>query len=139
MKKNLLILSSLLFIGFTVAAQCIVNPVNVLPHNIGNKIYGVVKEAKTWTAARACAVQFMGKLAIVENQRDQDSIFAILNRSGIVNSSTTAPDGGRAAYAWLGGNDKAAEGTWIWDSYAGGTGQFWLGARTGSVVGGLYN
>ena len=97
MKKNLLILSSLLFIGFTVAAQC-----------------------------------------IVENQRDQDSIFAILNRSGIANSSTTAPDGGRAAYAWLGGNDKAAEGTWIWDSYAGGTGQFWLGARTGSVVG-LYN
>ncbi|MFT6167478.1 MAG: hypothetical protein ACJAV5_002137 [Vicingaceae bacterium] len=123
----------------TAKAQCFVNPANVIPYNIGNKTYGVVKEAKIWSAARACAVQFMGKLAIVESQREQDSIFAILNRSGIVNSSTTAPDGGGAAYVWLGGNDRTAEGTWVRDSYASGSGQFWLGARSGSVVGGLYN
>ena len=139
MKKALLLMSSFFLIAVTVNAQCTFNPANVLPYNIGNKTYGVVKEAKTWTAARACAVQFMGKLAIVENQREQDSIFAILNRSGIVNSSTTAPDGGGAAYVWLGGNDRSTEGTWVWDSYASGTGQFWLGARNGSAVGGLYN
>ncbi len=93
----------------------------------------VVKEAKTWSAARACAVQFMGKLAIEESQREQDSILPILNRSGIGNSSTAKPDGGGAAYVWLGGNDRGTEGNWIWDSYAIGTGQFLLGPRTGSI------
>ena len=63
-------------------------------------------EAIRWSAARACTVQFMGKLAIAESQREQESILAILNRSGIVNSSTTAPDCGGAAYVWLGGNDR---------------------------------
>ncbi len=139
MKKNLLLFSSICLITFGTAAQCFVNPANVLPFNIGNKTYGVVKEAKTWTAARACAVQFTGKLAIVESQREQDSIFAILNRSGIILGNTVAPDGGGASYVWLGGNDKTTEGNWVWDSYTGGTGQFWMGARTGSVVGGLYN
>ncbi len=139
MKKHLLIFSATLSLAALASAQCFVNPANVLPYNIGSKTYGVVKEAKTWSAARACAVQFMGKLAIVESQLEQDSIFAILNRSGIVTSSTTAPDGGGAAYVWLGGNDRGTEGTWVWDSYAGGTGQFWQGARTGTVVGGLYN
>ena len=62
-----------------------------------------------------------------------------MNRSGIVNSSTTAPDGGGAAYVWLGGNDRTIEGNWVWDSYSTGTGQFWQGSRTGTVVGGLYN
>ncbi len=46
----------------------------------------------------------MGKLAIEESQREQDSILAILNRSGIVNSSSAATDGGGAAIVWLGGN-----------------------------------
>lgn len=139
MKYNLLTFSIVSLLSFGASAQCFVNPNNVLAYNIGNKTYGVVKEAKTWTAARACALQFTGKLAIVESQREQDSIFAILNRSGILNSNTTAPDGGGAAYVWLGGNDRGTEGTWVWDSYSSGTGQFWMGARTGSVVGGLYN
>jgi hypothetical protein len=55
----------------------------------------------------------MGKLAIEESQREQDSILAILNRSGIVNSSIATPDGGRAAYVWLGGNDSETEENWI--------------------------
>jgi hypothetical protein len=139
MKKSLLTLFLVSFLAFNAKSQCFVNPANVLAYNIGNKTYGVVKEAKTWSAARACALQFSGKLAIVESQREQDSIFAILNRSGISNASTTAPDGGGAAYVWLGGNDRTTEGNWIWDSYATGTGQFWLGARTGTQVGGLYN
>ena len=80
----------------------------------------------------------MGKFAIVESQREQDSILAILNRSGIVNSNTTAPDSGGAAYVWLGGNDRGTKGNWIWDSYAIRTGQFWLRANTGSIGGGLY-
>lgn len=139
MKKILLLSLSGFFSIALLQAQCFINPNNVLAYTIGTKSYGVVKEAKTWSAARACAVQFNGRLAVVESQLEQDSIFAFLNRSAITNSNTTAPDGGGAAYVWLGGNDRTTEGTWVWDSYVGGTGQFWQGARTGSAVGGLYN
>lgn len=139
MKTIIFTISTIVAFALSVQSQCIVNPNNVLTYSIGNKTYDVVKEAKTWTAARACAIQFSGKLAIIENQREQDSVFAILNRSGILNASTTAPDGGGAAYVWLGGNDIGTEGDWLWDSYPNGPGQYWMGARTGSVVGGLYN
>jgi hypothetical protein len=42
---------------------------------------------------------------------------------------------------WLGGNDFAVEGNWIWDGNNDGTGsQFWMGNHlTGVPVGGLYN
>ncbi|MBL4708485.1 MAG: T9SS type A sorting domain-containing protein [Flavobacteriales bacterium] len=139
MKKQTLTLITILVFSFGAKSQCIVNPNNVLAYSIGTKTFGIVKEAKTWPAARACAVQFSGRLAVVESQLEQDSIFAFLNRSSILNSSTTAPDGGGAAYVWLGGNDRGIEGTWVWDNYGIATGQFWMGARTGSVVGGLYN
>lgn len=139
MKKLLFSLLFSTIYGLTAHSQCFVNPNNVVAFNTGSSAYGVVKEAKTWAAAQACAVQFNGKLAIIDNQAEQDSIFAILNRSNITNSNTTAPDGGGAAYVWLGGNDLSTEGTWVWDNYSGGTGQFWMGARSGSAVGGLYN
>lgn len=139
MKKLSLTLLISCIVSLTATSQCIINPNNVVAYSIGTKTYGIVKEAKTWSAARACAVQFSGRLAVVESQLEQDSIFAFLNRSGIVNANTTAPDGGGAAYVWLGGNDRSVEGTWVWDNYGVGSGQFWMGARTGSVVGGLYN
>ena len=139
MKKLVLLSISLIGCLNFLLAQCFVNPNNVVAFNTGTKAYGVVKEAKTWSAARACAVQFNGRLTIIESQAEQDSVFAILGRSSITNSNTVAPDGGGASYVWLGGNDKTTEGNWIWDNYVSGSGQFWMGARTGSIVGGLYN
>ena len=63
--------------------------------------------------------------------------------AGITISSTVAPDGGGASYLWLGGTDRLAEGTWIWDGTDSGSGdQFWEGTSAstgGTSVGGLYN
>ena len=64
----------------------------------------------------------------------------MLNNAGIDVANTVAPDGGGASYVWIGGNDLATEGNWIWDGDNDGTGpQFWMGDLNGSPVGGLYN
>ena len=100
-----------------VKAQCLINPLNVSAHTIGTKSYGIVKEAKTWSVASACALQFSGRLAVIESQLEQDSMVVFLNRSGINNANTVAPDGGGASYVWLGGNDRNSEGVWVWEAY----------------------
>lgn len=139
MKKLLYLIVMLGNSVMLLQAQCVINPLNVSAYTIGTKSYGIVKETKTWSAAKVCAVQFSGRLAVIESQLEQDSIVTFLGRSGINNINTVAPDGGGASYVWLGGNDRSTEGVWVWDSYTPGSGQFWQGARTGSVVGGFYN
>jgi len=140
MMKKVLVstIVSILFVNVSYS-QCVANLSNVVSFSNGAKNYEIIKENKTWTAARTCAIQRGGRLAVVESQFEQDSLFAFINRSGITSSSTIAPDGGGAAYVWLGGNDRTTEGVWVWDSFGSGTGQFWQGTRTGNAVGGLYN
>lgn len=144
MKKKLLLLKTVSVILFGVShiqvnGQC-ANPANVYSFNYNGKTYQVVKENKSWVDAAACAVAKGGFLAEINDQNEQDAVFAGLQSSGIVNANTSAPDGGGAAYVWLGGNDMTTEETWIWDGNNDAAGpQFWQGDYTGSPVGGLYN
>lgn len=104
----------------------------------GNK-YEIVKENKNWIDAAICAVERGGKLAEIDSQEEQDTLYYHLMNAGIVASNTVAPDGGGASYIWIGGNDIAVEGEWIWDGNNDGVGrQFWQGTSSGNPVGGLY-
>lgn len=105
------------------------------------KTYVIVKEKKTWTEAAACAVSKGGKLAEIGSAAVQQELYSrLITNAGITNNQTTAPDGGGAAYVWIGGTDKVTEGTWKWDGANTGNGTtFWQGLANGSPVGGLYN
>ena len=123
----------------TGVSQCIQDTNNIYTFITNQNTYQLIKENKSWADAQACAVSIGGHLAIINDQTEQDSLFANLNRAGIITNNTVAPDGGGAAYVWLAGNDTLTEGDWVWDNPGGTNAQFWQGARTGSAVGGLYN
>lgn len=132
-----------LFFGtshYSAQAQC-ANASNIYTFVHNGVSYEVVKQNETWTNAVACAVSRGGMLAEINDAAEQTAIFnAVSNSAGINLNSTTAPDGGGGAYVWIGGNDLATEGTWIWDGNNDGNGaQFWQGNYTGNPVGGLYN
>jgi len=122
-------------------AQCIADSTaNVFTFDYDGKVYEIVKETKTWADAAACAVENGGFLAEIDSQAEQDTIWSALQMAGITNSNTVAPDGGGASYVWIGGNDLATEGTWVWDGDNNGSSvQFWQGTSSGSPVGGLFN
>ena len=64
----------------------------------------------------------------------------VLYSAGINTNNTIAPDGGGAAYVWIGGNNITDEGTWVWDGNNDGEGiQFWEGDYNGTPVDDLYN
>jgi len=139
MKKIGLTTISILFGAVILQAQCVRDTMNIYKFTDNQINYEVIKENKTWAAAQACAVARGGQLVRIDSLREQDSVFANLNRAGITTSNTVAPDGGGAAYVWLAGNDTLTEGDWVWDNPSGTNTQFWLGARNGSTVGSLYN
>ena len=113
---------------------------NIYSFTYSGKTYEVVKENKKWGEATICAVERGGILVEINNQAEQDAIYAQLANAGINFNNTTAPDGGGGAYLWIGGNDITAEGNWVWDGNDDGTStQFWLGTASGSPVNGLYN
>jgi len=115
-------------------------PANVFSFTYNGSTYEVVRENKTWVEAAACAVDHNGFLAEINDQAEQDAIFAELSNASITNSNTVASDGGGASYVWIGGNDLGTEGEWTWDGDNSGSGnQFWQGTASGSPVGGLYN
>ena len=61
--------------------------------------YGLTGEM-TWVDAEALAVRFGGHLVTINDQAEQDWLLARF------------PD----PYAWIGMNDRAREGTWVWSS-----------------------
>ena len=143
MKSQLTLIVSaliLLLIGSKAYGQC-ANDANIYTFVHEGNTYEVVRENQTWTDAAACAVERGGKLAEINDQQEQDTLFAELNsNASIVIGNTVAPDGGGASYVWIGGNDIASEGAWIWDGINSGSGsQFWQGQFDGSAVGGLFN
>ncbi len=138
--KNLGLIIIVFLLGSkTSQSQCVRDTLNIFKFTDNQIDYEVIKENKTWAAAQACAVARGGQLVRIDSLEEQDSIFANLNRAGIVTANTIAPDGGGAAYVWLAGNDTLTEGDWVWDNPIGLNAQFWLGARSGSAVGNLYN
>lgn len=134
-----LIFTAALFTAVDMQSQCVSNPANVYSFTVSNIPYEIVRENKTWADAAACAMLRGGRLAEIDSKKEQDSIFAYLNRAGIVAANTVAPDGGGASYVWLGGSDIRSEGNWFWDGTdAGSFNQFWQGTATGTAINGHY-
>ncbi len=102
--------------------------------------YELVRSNMSWTDAAAFAVARGGILAEINSEEEQTAIFEALNNASIIATNTVAADGGGASYVWIGGNDLATEGEWIWDGDNDQMGaQFWMGVQDGSPIGGLYN
>ncbi len=121
-------------------AQCPLSMANIYAFHTNNVPYEIVRENRNWTSAAACAVSRGGKLAEINSQQEQDSLFYHVNLAGITASNTVALDGGGASYLWIGGNDLASEGNWVWNGDNNGTSiPFWTGTASGSPVGGLYS
>jgi len=139
MKEIIFTLFAIHFFISQLSAQCVNDTNNIVSFSFNQNLYEIVKENKSWTDANSCAKSRGGHLAIIDSLKEQDTIFSSLNKAGILNSNTQAPDGGNAAYVWIGGTDSATEGTWVWDTIGANNPQFWSGARNGSPVGGRYN
>lgn len=146
MKKiSLKIIAVITFFGIGLNAfgqQC---ASNVYTFNYNNKTYKIVKEQKNWANAASCAVSLGGYLVEINDQSEQDSVYAAISAAGIATNYTTVNDGGGIAYVWIGASDQNSEGTWIWDGNGDNVGtNFWNGqgangANNGTVVGGLFN
>lgn len=124
----------------TVKSQCSPSPSNIYSFVYDGNNYEIIKEKLGWINAAACAVSRGGKLAEINSQDEQDSIFSQVNNAGINASNIVASDGG-GSYLWIGGNDFVSEGAWVWNGNNDGTSvQFWQGDyMTGVPIGGLYN
>lgn len=139
MKKIIVIISILVFLLSDVFSQCNPNKENIYSFTTNGVFYEIVKEKLNWTDAAACALHRGGFLAEINSKTEQDSVFFYVNKAGIIAANTVAPDGGAASYLWLGGNDIATEGDWIWDGdNSGSFVQFWKGNFLGGPVGGSY-
>ncbi len=140
MKKQLLLTLIISVFSLQAQSQCSPSPSNIYSFTINKVNYEIVREKLNWANAAACAVTRGGKLVEINSKTEQDSLFYYVNKAGIVAANTTAPDGGGASYLWIGGNDLAIEGNWVWNGDNNGTStQFWQGDASGSPVGGRYN
>jgi hypothetical protein len=102
--------------------------------------YLIVKELKTWVDAASDAKSRGGYLVEIDNQAEQDAVYLAITKSGVATNYVAIPDGGGAAYLWLGGSDRYGEGSWLWNgaNQSGTFPLFWLGDETGSAVGGAF-
>lgn len=95
MKKAQLItviLISLVFLSVpAVKSQCISDTNNIYTFTYNNAVYEIVKEKQIWINASACAVERGGKLAEINSQEEQDSVFFHVNNAGklVKNESVT--------------------------------------------------
>ena len=127
------------------AQQPCADSLNIYTFKYQGRTYEIVKEMQNWTDAAACAVERGGFLVQINSQEEQDTIwYHITTGAAIPDNYTTVLDGGGVAYIWIGANDMAVEGTWIWDGNNDGTGDnFWTGQGAagtggGSAVGGAF-
>jgi len=127
-------------LSFSSFGQC-GDPANVYAFSYNGSNYELIRENLTWQDASACAVSRGGYLVEIDDVAENTAIFdELMTNGGITVNNTVAPDGGGGSYVWLGGNDLATEGNWIWDGdNTGTTAQFWQGTSSGNPVGGLYN
>jgi hypothetical protein len=145
LKKLTYILISLFAFGKfgNVSAQC-ASAVNIFTFSGTTSNYELVKEAKTWTAAAACASQRGGYLVEINNQAEQTLVYNGIISSSVASNYSPVGDGGGASYMWIGGNDKVTEGDWFWDGNNDLVGtKFWTGqgaagANNGTAFGGAF-
>src|SRR3990167_3680225 len=76
--------------------------------------YEIVVTAMTWANAQSNAVLHSAHLATVSSAGENNIIFQNAAQSVAASLAPTAPDGGDAAYLWLGASDKSQEGSWRW-------------------------
>lgn len=137
--KKITILLFAISTSLVAMAQCSISANNIYTFTVQGKSYEVIKQKLNWTAAASCAVTRNGFLAEITSQVEQDSVYYFVTQAGIMASQTVAPDGGGASYVWLGGNDMASEGSWIWDGdNTGSSTPFWQGKANGSAVNGAF-
>lgn len=105
--------------------------------------YQVKTAPLNWASAQSAASNStfngaQGYLAVISSEAENTAIYEQLE-SNIKASSfnlTSASDGGGSAYVWIGANDIATEGIWVWDATKV---QFWSGNQAGSAVGSSYS
>lgn len=138
--KTALLTASFFILKSALFAQCPQNMTTIYSFSTNEIQYEIVKENLNWESAAACAVLRGGKLAEINSQQEQDSIFHYANQAGINASETIGWDGGGASYLWIGGNDLASEGNWVWNGDNSGSSiPFWIGTASGSPVNNLYS
>jgi hypothetical protein len=116
MKNGLLTFAILFALSAQTFSQCIADWGNVYDFSFDGRSYKVVKEKKNWATAAACAVELGGYLVEINSQEEQDAVFdAILNGAQVSATYTSVGNGGSIAYVWIGANDLALEGTWVWN------------------------
>ena len=71
--------------------------------------YSYVREAKSWADARAYCQASGGELASIHSAEDNAEVYALIQRNSDFHASH-----GRYPGTWIGFNDKAREGTWVW-------------------------
>lgn len=101
--------------------------------------YQLVKINKTWEEASAYAVDKGGYLIEINDENEQYAVYVeIAMNAEIDMTQTRASSGG--SFVWLGGNDFAEEGTWVWDGdNRGATIAFWKGNSNGEPINGQYS
>lgn len=120
-------------------SQCVVDENRIYVFEANGHSYELVKESLNWVNAAACAASRGGKLVEINSNSEQAAVFGAMNTAGINGDNTIAPDGGAAAYLWLGGNDLAVEGNWIWDGNNNEEAiPFWVGIYDGTAVDNAY-
>ena len=126
-------------LGQRSSAQCVSNS-NIYRFTYANVRYEIVKEAKTWADAAACAVQRGGYLAQIDSAAEQAAIYSAIQAAGVSPNYNPIEFGGGASYVWIGGTDRVSEGSWVWDGNDDGLGTpFWQGSANGTAVAGRYN
>lgn len=79
-------------------------------------VYNYIESLKTWDQANAYAQSIGGYLVTIdtiqENAEIYNNVYSVFSSADATLSSS--PDGGSAAYLWLGGSDSALEGDWRW-------------------------
>ncbi|KAK3582489.1 hypothetical protein CHS0354_024036 [Potamilus streckersoni] len=76
--------------------------------------YNYPANGSTWKNAAIDARARGGYLVEINNNNEQTFLQSKIQTAGIP-LNKIADDGGGAAYIWIGMNDQATEGSWIWD------------------------
>lgn len=109
------------------------------PFFIRKKKYEILTEAMTWEEASKVAKERGGYLAHVNSETEQIGVYNAAQAYQLDKEKTIAPDGGGAAYLWLGGTDINKEGHWVWDGSNSGQGEaFWEGKVDGKSINNQY-
>ncbi len=127
----------LALLPFKATSQC-GDSSNTHTFTYSGNTYDIVKSKNNWSDAADCAVQKGGHLVHINSQAEQDTVYQrIVNQANVSPGYTSVNDGGGAAYVWIGANDMATEGEWVWDGDGDSSGtQFWTGEGSAGSGGG---